>query len=356
MKNRGLDGSRHCITTFSSPVGETFNHVVVAVLMPMAVFGILANILTIYVIATSPKLKNTFNIFIMSLCFSDLLSSLISPLWVYSRVWGRVTWRISLFLCKVLWGGNDGTSVATSLHIVGFSYMRLCAVTWPHKYRKFTVSHAKILVSIIWIAALGGGFVPTAIWAEVITDKNKRSPSCSIGSKWDQEFIGYTLIGFPIFFYLPMVLVAISSVALAVVLFKKREKRKRLRDARNQSEIARQRKENQAIVQLAFVVGSFMIGYVPYTAFYVSVKMIEHPRYKMTFNLWFSTIAFMLLRLSECLNPILYNLTSRSIRAETMKVLKKFQCCRSTRISNKSIEFPPTKTSSSRRSKECGRA
>jgi len=39
----------------------------------------------------------------MSLCFSDLISAVISPLWIYRRLWGYFydDWKLPHFMCKV---------------------------------------------------------------------------------------------------------------------------------------------------------------------------------------------------------------------------------------------------------------
>ena len=45
--------------------------------------------------------RSVFNYFIISLAVSDLISALISPLFVYRRVWGTKQWQLSSFVCKV---------------------------------------------------------------------------------------------------------------------------------------------------------------------------------------------------------------------------------------------------------------
>ena len=45
--------------------------------------------------------RSVFNYFIVSLAVSDLISALISPLFVYRRTWGTKQWQLSSFVCKV---------------------------------------------------------------------------------------------------------------------------------------------------------------------------------------------------------------------------------------------------------------
>ena len=45
--------------------------------------------------------RSVFNYYIMSLCFSDLVSAMLSPFWIYRQTWGFEQWKIPTFLCKV---------------------------------------------------------------------------------------------------------------------------------------------------------------------------------------------------------------------------------------------------------------
>jgi len=45
--------------------------------------------------------RSPFNYIIASLCVSDFISALISPLFFYKMFWGFWSWKASSFLCKV---------------------------------------------------------------------------------------------------------------------------------------------------------------------------------------------------------------------------------------------------------------
>ena len=45
--------------------------------------------------------RSIFNYYIISLCLSDFISALISPLGVYQRIWGYRKFSIPSFFCKV---------------------------------------------------------------------------------------------------------------------------------------------------------------------------------------------------------------------------------------------------------------
>ncbi|XP_076805346.1 growth hormone secretagogue receptor type 1-like [Clavelina lepadiformis] len=130
--------------TFKLMFGETEIAITASIIFPLLVFGVVGNIVTIIVIYRSPKLKSTFNYVIFSICFSDLISALLSPLFLYRRTWGFLSWNLSDALCKIFWGGDNFTSVATSLHILLFAFFRLTSIMYPHWFNRITIKHVKV--------------------------------------------------------------------------------------------------------------------------------------------------------------------------------------------------------------------
>ena len=58
------------------------------------------------------------------------------------------------------------------------------------------------------------------------------------------------------------------------------------------------------------------------------VQDLPPGRYYLLADYWFGMIEYLLLRFSECLNPLFYNLGSRKMRKHTVMLLKnKVFCC-----------------------------
>ena len=79
--------------------------------------------------------------------------------------------------------------------------------------------------------------------------------------------------------------------------------------------------ERNIFIQLSLIVVVFMFGYLPTTIYLVWTTTVEskpHP----SFDYWFGVVSYLFLRLSECLNPVMYNLGSNNIRRETKRLLK----------------------------------
>ena len=80
-------------------------------------------------------------------------------------------------------------------------------------------------------------------------------------------------------------------------------------------------KERNIFTQLSLIVVAFMFGYLPATIYLVwTTTLTSKP--DPSFDYWFGVVSYLCLRISECLNPVVYNLGSRNIRRETKKLLK----------------------------------
>nr|XP_039256557.1 rhodopsin, GQ-coupled-like [Styela clava] len=311
----------------------------------MAVFGIIANLVTIIVITKSKKLsRSVFNRLIVSLCVSDLFSAIISPLSLHRRTSGYDNWILPEFFCKVFWSVDNWTSFVTSLHILIFAGIRMASIKSSTYYQKITIKHVKIMVTVIWLSTFGSGFIPLWLWFGV---KYPDRPANAHGTNWPDctlhfvnigEFKLYVKIAFTVFYYIPMVAISILSPAIAIFIIRKRRQRAQRRNPqgtipnsrRNASEYERKkrRKENSAIIQLGVIVGSFMLGYIPNSVYSLyATAAPQSTLQEQIFHWHFGSVSYILLRLSECLNPIFYNVASSKMRKETILFLKTLMIC-----------------------------
>ena len=83
--------------------------------------------------------------------------------------------------------------------------------------------------------------------------------------------------------------------------------------------------ERNIFTQLSLIIVAFMIGYIPSTIYLVwttaaksSTKGVDSE-----IDYWFGVVSYLCLRLSECMNPIMYNLGSGNIRRETKNLFKR---------------------------------
>ena len=79
--------------------------------------------------------------------------------------------------------------------------------------------------------------------------------------------------------------------------------------------------ERNIFTQLSLIVVVFMLGYLP-TTIYIIWTTTNTSKRDPSFDFWFGAVSYLCLRISECLNPVIYNLGSRNIRRETKRLLK----------------------------------
>ncbi|XP_076813756.1 growth hormone secretagogue receptor type 1-like [Clavelina lepadiformis] len=308
-------------SNFSLPM-EAGLFLTCSTLIPLALFGFFANAITTFVVIRSSKLRSTFNCLIASLCVSDLISAIISPLNIYRRTWGYYNWEWSDFLCKMFWSIDTWTSYATSVHIFCFAALRFISVQWPIIYRRNKYSRACIYISVMWAVSFVAGFIPSCIWFKARPRPPlplEKGPSCHLNTKWKDEFNIYTWVVYSIFFYLAMILIIVLSIMTIVKVKLSGKATKEIRQRGNENDRNNARREKKIILQLSLIVSSFLLGYIPRGIFHnTSIP----PGPDIYGNWWFEFVTYLLLRISECLDPIFYNLGSRKIRLETTALLK----------------------------------
>nr|XP_018668991.2 adenosine receptor A2b-like [Ciona intestinalis]XP_026691640.1 adenosine receptor A2b-like [Ciona intestinalis] len=322
-----------------------------SILIPLSIFGIVSNVMTIIVIAKSTKLKSIFNCLILSLCVSDLISALISPLFLYRRTWGFEGWKISTAICKVYFGTELLTSYVTTLHIFLFAAFRLISIRAPTLYYKLKIKHVKIIVGFVWFLCFVVGFIPFSLMFRAKDSKTPMTskwPSCTLCLQWFKPFRYYTAIAYSIMFYVPMLFVIVISIYIISLLFKRRSRRQTIisfqagsTDKCDTAEAKRRKKEMQVVLQLSLIVGSFLLGYVPHTAyhFFTSNTTLKQSYKAKVFDWWFAMAQHTCLRVSECLNPVFYNLASSKMRKETVSIFKRmWKSIRGRNISNPTLQ------------------
>ncbi|XP_039252738.2 uncharacterized protein LOC120329995 isoform X1 [Styela clava] len=285
-------------------------------------FGIFANAVTFFVIAGSDKLKKSpFNIMLMSLCVSDFLSACYSPFVLYRRTFGYSKFSLPVFFCKTTLAIDFWTNNVTIQHILVFLILRITGIKFPHLLKKITPYIVKIVALGIWVETFLANFVfyfwfPTVLPSNLVTFRK----ACTSQLAKLIVLRRYMLFAFPIFLYFPICAVALLSFYLVILVA---IRRKSIKDNRSNTDV---KKENFALLQLSLILASFLLGYLPdivYRIMAISWPRLYGKGYHGRVPWQHSMAAHMLLRISECLNPIFYNLASSAMRAETRTVLKR---------------------------------
>ncbi|XP_039268414.2 growth hormone secretagogue receptor type 1-like [Styela clava] len=304
-----------------------FSGVVIFLFM---IIGILLNSLTITVIETTASLRNIFMYFIVSLCSSDLMSALISPLFWYRRTLGFDVWMPPNFFCKLFWAMDLMTSFSTSMHILNFAVLRYISVQHPGIFKNISKRSGKIWIAITWFIAFMCGFVPLWIFTGAIPgqirdrnsgEPNAKWPACTLLLETLPQYKTFSITAYSIFLLLPMLVVIVVSVLIGKSVHNHTKASVITNDEASKKRI---QKEKQAVLQLILIVVSFLFGYVPFVTYEIWSLFPTDP----VADYWFGLIQYFCLRFSECMNPVFYNISSTKMRRHTFKFLRKiFKCC-----------------------------
>lgn len=299
-----------------------------------AAVGIIANPIVFIVIAKTKCLREIpFNIILMSLCVSDFMSAAVSPIMYYKSGLVPRDFNLPEWTCKIAVAFDNWTTVSTVHHILAIVIYRVMGLKRRRSLQKFTSTHAAILVCVVWVETFAtSGWYPI-VGMEIYEASKPYRRSCFLSQKWVTYAMYYSRYYLPFAFFIPMVLIIILSGYILLIIIKIRKYFKRRKEA------ADLKRENRALLQICFIVGSFIIGYTPELVFRIAILQ----GYDLGLTVYsYDFFRFILLRLSESLNPFFYTLCSKSIRAAAVLFLRRL-CCRGSQSPIGSDESPTSK-------------
>merc|ERR1711990_146822 len=274
-------------------------------LTALFVVSILGNITSILAISFGERMQNKANCFIFSLALSDLCSGLVSPIGIYIKTWGFNPFYWPSALCNIYWAIEETTSFVTSLHIASFAVFRYLSVCHPHRVN----FERRILVLYLvglWAISLVCGIYLSSVFLGIRHDvRGECWPQCSLLIENENNMRLYQQIAFPVFYYIPLIVLFSSSFFLARKLIGTNES--------NRSGPS-WRRNQKAVTQLSLVVVSYLIGYLPHIVYFQYTSHTGSDAASQRTDYWLSMAVYICLRLSECMNPFLYNMASTKMR------------------------------------------
>jgi len=221
------------------------------------------------------------------------------------------------------------TNFATAMHIFTFAVIRYISLTSKNLYGAVKNRHVTICIALIWIVSFTAGMVPWCLYTGATArdrssgKANARWPSCTILEESIHTYDVLTKITYPIFLLAPAVGVFITSIMIPITV-----RRRTINLTNEEANTRRRKKERQAVAQLMLITSTFLLGYVPFVVYeYWSVQSHPNEFYYHQVDYWFGFGSYMMLRFSECLNPIIYNLGSERIRKSTIRFLQEHVFC-----------------------------
>ncbi|XP_075942758.1 growth hormone secretagogue receptor type 1-like [Anarhichas minor] len=126
---------------------------VTVIYIPLMLFGLLGNTLTILVVWLRPHMRSSTYLYLSSMAVSDLLILLLLPLDVY-KLWKPRPWPFGDLACKLTMFLSECCTFCTILHITFLSLERYLAVCWPFTAKTLlTRRRTRALIGCLWLGA-----------------------------------------------------------------------------------------------------------------------------------------------------------------------------------------------------------
>lgn len=120
------------------------------IFIPVVLFGIFGNVLSIYVLVKNRHICTPTNMLIGNMAAADLFSLLIHP-WVFLSYDFFQNYQLGSFGCKTEAALECSILLASVISVSVISYDRLTAILLPRE-SKLTKKGAKIVMVITWVA------------------------------------------------------------------------------------------------------------------------------------------------------------------------------------------------------------
>uniref|UniRef100_A0A8C6KII5 Growth hormone secretagogue receptor type 1 n=1 Tax=Nothobranchius furzeri TaxID=105023 RepID=A0A8C6KII5_NOTFU len=126
---------------------------VTVIYIPLMLFGLLGNILTILVVWLRPHMRSSTYLYLSSMAVSDLLILLLLPLDLY-KLWRPRPWPLGDLACKLTMFLSECCTFCTILHITFLSLERYLAVCWPITAKTMVTRHrTRVVIGCLWLGA-----------------------------------------------------------------------------------------------------------------------------------------------------------------------------------------------------------
>ncbi|XP_030591305.1 growth hormone secretagogue receptor type 1-like [Archocentrus centrarchus] len=126
---------------------------VTVIYIPLMLFGLLGNILTILVVWLRPHMRTSTYLYLSSMAVSDLLILLLLPLDLY-KLWRPRPWPLGDLACKLTMFLSECCTFCTILHITFLSLERYLAVCWPITAKTLvTRRRTRTIIGCLWLGA-----------------------------------------------------------------------------------------------------------------------------------------------------------------------------------------------------------
>ncbi|KAB0799508.1 hypothetical protein PPYR_07388 [Photinus pyralis] len=270
------------------------------------IIGVIGNSLTIIALLRNSKMRTVAAAFIASLCISDfLICIIVLPFGAHQFFVG--TWTHGRFLCTLIPMLRYGSVGVSLLSIATISINRYILIAWPNLYPKvFTKLKVSLYIGIIWAFSYGLQ-IPTIFGVWGVFGFDEKLGTCSICKDKNGRSAKTAL--FIIGFVLPAIIIVVSYSKIYWVV---RTSHKRLN--KHGSTLNTKRSDMRITKMFLVIFLCFTVCYLPLTIAKVFDPNLKSPPLLI--------VAYILLYLAACLNPVIYVTMNKQYRQAYFDTVK----------------------------------
>ena len=280
-----------------------------ATAIPVIIFGVLGNLMTIIAVIKTKALRTGANIFIISLSVFDLIYVTIVIPTTVTAIWNN-SWVLSKLYCNIFPLVLCLTAGGNLASLSGIAFTRYLKIVNPKTFSHLCSRRLYIVILVSSFLSLPVLIIMPAIigfWGKLGYDP--KTLSCAILR--DNS-------GYGTFAMLCGVMIPITFISLCYlrILCKVCSNRKKIQAARNgdANQPAAMREDLSYTKMMVSIFTVFLLAYTPYM-----INRIIDPSAEHVTRRFLTLVCFWL---NACINPVLYGLLNRNFRQEYLKIYK----------------------------------
>uniref|UniRef100_A0A3B4GMM8 Growth hormone secretagogue receptor type 1 n=1 Tax=Pundamilia nyererei TaxID=303518 RepID=A0A3B4GMM8_9CICH len=294
---------------------------VTVIYIPLMLFGLLGNILTILVVWLRPHMRTSTYLYLSSMAVSDLLILLLLPLDLY-KLWRPRPWPLGDLACKLTMFLSECCTFCTILHITFLSLERYLAVCWPITAKTVvTRRRTRAIIGCLWLsAAVSAAPVLVMVGVEDVGREDLGECRCTHFAI-SSGLLSAMMILSNLYFLVPLCILGVVYSLIGRTLWLRPKSSRRDQSHRN------------TVKMLGVIVLAFVLCWLPFhvgrTIFSLSLVFSDtyappdtHLYFLYYLSQYFNLVSSVLFYLSAAINPLLYNLMSARYRHAVRSLIR----------------------------------
>ncbi|XP_003469225.1 melatonin receptor type 1A [Cavia porcellus] len=278
------------------------------ILIVTIVVDVVGNLLVILSVYRNKKLRNTGNIFVVSLAVADLVVAVYPYPLVLTSIFNN-GWNLGYLHCQISAFLMGLSVIGSVFSITGIAINRYCYICHSLKYDKlYSNKNSLCYVLLIWILTL------VAIMPNLRIGSLQYDP-CIYSCTFTQSVSSaYTIAVVVFHFIVPMIIVIFCYLRIWILVLQVRQKVK----PENKSKLKPQDFRNFVTMFVVFVL--FAICWAPLN--FIGLIVASDPASMVPrIPEWLFVASYYMAYFNSCLNAIIYGLLNQNFRKEYRRII-----------------------------------